>query len=124
VGGGQPLDERDLRLQRDAVSRLLQAMGIVGGAAPPAPPPATVTGYRIVTNARGGLFEAAVAPCARIREGSVLGVVRDAYGDVVETLKAPAGADIVLGASTYPAAPTGGWLFEVGTGLAEPLAKP
>lgn len=124
VGGGQPLDERDLRLQRDAVLRFLQKMGVLDGPPAPAPPPAVVTGYRIVTNARGGFFEATVAPCDRVHAGSVLGVVRDAYGDVVETLEAPADTGIVLGVSTYPAAPTGGWLFELGTGHAEPSARP
>ena len=43
----------------------------------------------------------------------------DVYGDTVETLTAPAGSDVVLGVSTYPAAATGGWLFELGTGLRE-----
>ena len=119
VGGGQPLEETDLRLQRDAVLRFLQKMRVLGGPATAAPAPAVVTGYRIVTNARGGFFEAAVAPCSRVHAGSVLGVIRDPYGDVVETLKAPPGTDIVLGVSTYPAAPTGGWLLELGTGLSE-----
>ncbi len=32
-------------------------------------------------------------------------------------MTAPAGTDIVLGVSTYPAAATGEWLFELGTGL-------
>ena len=49
----------------------------------------------------------------------MLGRIFDAYGDTVETLAAPAGADIVIGVSTYPAAATGGWLFELGTGLKE-----
>jgi uncharacterized protein len=122
VGGGQPLADADLRLQREAVERFLQKMRVLGGSAPAAEPPAVVTGYRIVTNARGGFFEAAVAPCDRVHAGSVLGVIRDPYGDVVETLKAPAGTDIVLGVSTYPAAPTGGWLLELGTGLSDPAA--
>jgi hypothetical protein len=34
-------------------------------------------------------------------------------------MRAPAGSDIVPGVSTYPAAPTGGWLFELGSGLSE-----
>jgi hypothetical protein len=54
-----------------------------------------------------------------VKEGTVLGRIYDAYGDVAETLAAPAGADIVLGVSTYPAAATGGWLFELGTGMRE-----
>jgi len=42
----------------------------------------------------------------------------------VETMRAPAGSDIVLGVSTYPATPTGGWLLELGSGLTEaPLPR-
>jgi uncharacterized protein len=124
VGGGQPLDSADLRLQADAVRSFLRKVGVLPGE--PARPALTavVTGYRIVTNARGGFFEAAVRPGDRVHEGSVLGRIFDVYGDPVETLAAPAGTDIVLGVSTYPAAPTGGWLFELGTGLSEgPPAK-
>ena len=117
VGGGQPLDPADVRLQADAVRSLLRKVGVVPGAAPSLATYFVVSGYRIVTNARGGFFEAAVKAGDRVREGTVLGKIANAYGDVVETLAAPAGAEIVLGASTYPAAPTGGWLFEVGTGL-------
>ena len=61
----------------------------------------------------------AVKPGDRVREGSPLGKIIDTWGDTVETLTAPAGADIVLGVSTYPAAATGGWLFELGSGLRE-----
>lgn len=119
VGGGQPLDPKDVRAQADAAGSFLRAVGVLPGG--PARPPAftLVTGYRIVTNARGGFFEAAVAPGERIREGSVLGKIVDVWGDTVETMTAPAGSEIVLGVSTYPAAATGGWLFELGTGLQE-----
>jgi predicted deacylase len=78
-----------------------------------------VIGYRIVTNARGGFRDVAVKPGDRVRAGSVLGRIFDVYRDVVETMTAPAGSDIVLGVSTYPATATGGWLFELGTGLRE-----
>jgi hypothetical protein len=120
VGGGQPLDPADLRRQADAVRGFLARVGVLS---PPAAPPensfTVVTGYRIVTNSRGGFFESAVRAGDRVREGAVLGRIFDAYGDVAETLTAPAGAEIVLGVSTYPATPTGGWLFELGTGLSE-----
>ena len=119
VGGGQPLDPADLRLQADAVRSFLRAAGIVSGAPTRLKSYTIVSGYRIVTNARGGFFDAAVRTGDRVKEGSVLGTITDVHGDVVETLRAPAGSDIVLGASTYPATPTGGWLFELGSGLAE-----
>jgi uncharacterized protein len=119
VGGGQPLDPADLRLQADAVRNLMRKTGILPGKPPRVPTFTVVTGYRIVTNGRGGFFDASVKPGDRIGEGSVLGRITDVQGDVVETLRAPAGAQIVLGAGTYPAAPTGGWLLELGTGLTE-----
>jgi len=119
VGGGQPLDPADIHLQADAVRGLLRTMGVLPGGAPAAPASTIITGYKIVTNAKGGFFEAAVKPGDRVKEGTVLGRIYDAYGDVAETLAAPAGADIVLGVSTYPAAATGGWLFELGTGMRE-----
>ena len=119
VGGGQPLDPADIRLQADAVRNLLRKTGVLRGAAVRLPRYTIVTGYRIVTNARGGLFDAAVKPGDRVKEGSALGTITDVHGDIVETLRAPAGSDIVLGVGTYPAAPTGGWLLELGSGLTE-----
>jgi predicted deacylase len=119
VGGGQPLDPADLRLQADAVRSFLRKVGVLQGELPRPAAHTIVTGYRIVTNARGGFFEAAVKPGDRVRAGSVLGRIFDVYGDTVETMTAPPGTDIVLGVSTYPAAATGGWLFELGTGLRE-----
>ncbi len=119
VGGGQPLDPADVRLQADAVRSFLRAIGILPGAATRLKSYTVVSGYRIVTNARGGFFDAAVKPGDRVKEGAVLGTITEVHGDVVETMRAPAGSDIVLGVSTYPATPTGGWLLELGSGLTE-----
>jgi len=119
VGGGQPLDPADIRLQADAIRSFLRQAGILQGAAARRPSYTIVDGYRIVTNARGGYFDALVKPGDRVKEGSVLGTITDVHGEVVETLRAPSGSDIVLGVSTYPATPTGGWLFELGSGLTE-----
>ncbi|HET8945398.1 MAG TPA: succinylglutamate desuccinylase/aspartoacylase family protein [Candidatus Polarisedimenticolia bacterium] len=119
VGGGQPLDPADIRMQADAVRGFLRAAGILPGAPARRDRYTIVTGYRIVTNARGGFFDAAVRTGDRVREGSVLGTITDVRGEPVETMRAPAGSAIVLGVSTYPAAPTGGWLFELGSGLTE-----
>lgn len=119
VGGGQPLDPKDLRLQADAVRSFLRKVGVLPGEATRPAANTIVTGYRIVTNARGGFLDVAVKPGDRIQAGSVLGKMVDVYGDTVETMTAPPGSEIVLGVSTYPAAATGGWLFELGTGLRE-----
>jgi predicted deacylase len=85
VGGGQPLDPADIRLQADSVRNFLRKVGVL--------------------------------------QGSPLGTIVDAFGDTVETLRAPEGSDIVLGVCTYPAAPTGGWLVELGSGLREIPAR-
>jgi len=119
VGGGQPLDPADVRLQADAIRSFLRSVGILPGSAARLKSYIVVSGYRILTNARGGFFDAAVKAGDRVKEGTVLGTITDVQGDIVETMRAPAGSDIVLGVSTYPATPTGGWLFELGSGLAE-----
>src|SRR3989454_3107583 len=119
VGGGQPLDPADIRLQADAIRNFLRKVGIQAGPAPRLKSYTIVNGYRIVTNARGGFFDALVKPGDRVKEGSVLGTITDVHGDVVETMRAPSGSDIVLGVGTYPATPTGGWLLELGSGLTE-----
>jgi predicted deacylase len=105
------------------VRSFLRKVGVLPGEASRPAAHTVVTGYRIVTNARGGFLDVAVKPGDRLRAGTVLGKITDVYGDTVETMTAPPGTDIVLGVSTYPAAATGGWLFELGTGLREVPAE-
>ena len=119
VGGGQPLEAADLALQAEAVRNFLRTVGVLPGGPPRIDTYTVVSGYHIVTNDRGGFFDPAVKPGDLIEEGTVLGTIVDVYGDLVETLRAPPGAEIVLGVSTYPAPPTGGWLLELGSGLSE-----
>ena len=80
VGGGQPLDPADIRLQADAVRGFLRKLGILPGPAPRLKSYTLVTGYRIVTNSRGGFFDAAAKPGDRVKEGSVLGTITDVHG--------------------------------------------
>ena len=123
VGGGQPLEAADIRLQSDAVRSLLRTIGVLPGGAPAPSPRTVITGYRIVTNAEGRLLRRGREAGRSRPRGVGAGRIYDAYGDVAETLTAPAGTDIVLGVSTYPAAATGGWLFELGTGLKRERGK-
>jgi hypothetical protein len=119
VGGGQPLIETDIRMQADAVRSFLRGVGVLPGAPAFQKSYLVVTQYQIVTNTRGGFFEPAVALGQRIKGGDALGVIRDVHGDVVETMRAPPDSQIVIGLSTYPAWATGGWLYELGSGLYE-----
>src|SRR3989475_12665613 len=60
VGGGQPLDPADVRLQADAIRSFLRKTGILAGPAPRFKSYTVVSGYRIVTNARRGFVHATV----------------------------------------------------------------
>ena len=82
-----------------------------------------VRGYRVVTNARGGFFDAAVRPGDAVVAGGVLGTITNVFGELVETLTAPEDA-LVIGVSTYPAWPSGGWLLELGTGVKVERGRP
>jgi predicted deacylase len=119
VGGGHPLRDDDLRLQADAVRSFLRRVGVVAGSPTRRSAYTVVGGYRVATNARGGFLQPVVKPGDRVAEGDVLGTVLDTYGDTVETIRAPAGSELVLGVITYPAWATGGWLFELGSGVRE-----
>lgn len=126
IGGGQPLLEADIRMQAGAVLSFLRGVGVLPGSPAFEKTYLVVTQYQIVTNGRGGFFEAHVKPGQRIRGGDAIGVIRDVHGEVVETMRAPSESEIVLGVCTYPAWQSGGWLFELGSGLHElkPPATP
>jgi predicted deacylase len=119
VGGGQPLLDSDIRMQADAVRSFLRHVGVLPGSPAWLRKYLVVTQYQIVTNRRGGFFEPSVKLGQRIQGGSVIGVIRDVHGDVVETMRAPSESEIVIGLNTYPAWPSGGWLYEMGSGLYE-----
>ncbi len=119
VGGGQPLESSDVAQQADAVRSLLRFLAVMPGSPAWLTRYTIVRGYRIVTNGRGGFFDALARPGDRVRAGTPIGTITGVAGDLLETLRAPEGAMIVLGAGTYPAWPTGGWLFELGTEVTE-----
>ncbi|MFN8580985.1 MAG: succinylglutamate desuccinylase/aspartoacylase family protein [Gemmatimonadaceae bacterium] len=116
IGGGQPIRDADVELQAGAVRSFLRGVGALPGAATVLTEYHVVQGYRVVTNARGGFFDPTVKPGARVASGDPVGTISNVFGEVVETMRAPADA-IVIGVSTYPAWATGGWLIELGTGL-------
>ena len=123
IGGGQPVDDRDTALQADAVRSFLRGVGVLPGSASTRADYTVVRGYRVVTNARGGFFDAAVRPGDAVVAGGVLGTITNVFGELVETLTAPEDA-LVIGVSTYPAWPSGGWLLELGTGVKVERGRP
>src|SRR5207247_344077 len=91
VGGGQPLDPADVRLQAEAIRSFLRAVGILPGSPTRLKSYTVVSGYRIVTNARRGFSDTAVKAGARVTEGPVVGTITDAPGAIVATMRARAG---------------------------------
>jgi predicted deacylase len=103
VGGGQPLETADLRLQAEAVRSFLRKVGALQGGPPHPTAQTIVTGYQIDEWA-GRILRATVSRRPRARE---------AFGEDLrrarrhgQRVTAPPGTDIVLGVSTYPAAAT------------------
>ncbi len=121
VGGGQPLDPADIKMQADAVRSYLRAAGVLPGRTSAGRHAGDLHGLPNRHERPRGVFRGgreAGRPRARgqpaRQDDRCLGRHgRDADG-------APGfGADIVIGVSTYPAAATGGWLIELGSGLKE-----
>jgi predicted deacylase len=123
IGGGQPIDSADTNLQAEAVRSFLRGIGVLSGDTRRLDEFLVMRGYRVVTNARGGFFEAAVKPGDSVVAGGKLGTITNVFGEIVETLTAPTDA-IVIGVSTYPAWPSGGWLIELGTGVILTKGRP
>ena len=114
IGGGQPLDSKDIDLQTSAVFSFLRGAGVLNGSPARLKSFTVFSGYKVVTNARGGFFNPKVNPGDRLHSGDLVGTITNIYGEVVEQLKSPADA-LVVGISTYPAWSTGAWLMELGT---------
>jgi uncharacterized protein len=97
------------RFNRDAIEvgtrgvlRVLQALGMRGGSPgqPPAPPRESRS-TRWVRAGRSGLVRLDVEPGHEVRKGQRLGVIKDAFGDRMLTVKATT-TGIVIGLTRQP----------------------
>ena len=66
-----------------------------------------------VYTTQGGLLDIPVALKQQVEKGQVIGILKNAFGDVVETYYAPE-AGIVIGKSTNPVNMTGGRIIHLG----------
>ncbi len=106
-GGEGRLPEHYVARTHDGLERILRHLGILGGTSP------ALTHEQLFVRkgnwlrpARGGIFTPIAEAGARIAKGSMMGVVRDAFGTVVEELKAPVDG-VVIGMRTYGVIATG-----------------
>ena len=81
---------------------------------PKAPPAATFCrkSYWIYTD-QGGLLEIPVELQQKVKAGDVIGVLRNPFGDILQTYRAPEDG-IVIGKSTNPVNMTGGRIIHLG----------
>jgi uncharacterized protein len=118
AGGRGQLEESAVQLLVRGVRNVLRSLEMLPG--PAEPPPAgqrTVGSFVWLRCERAGWWDAAVGSGDEVREGQVLGTVRDLWGDVHEEIRAPRDG-VVLFITTSPAVSDDGLLLGLGADLA------
>ena len=89
-GSAGGLDPADVRTHVHGITNVMRFLGMLPGA-PVVPAGQLVgTGQFVVQARRGGLLRLSVGIGETVAEGQALGEIWDVFGDVVETLRAPA----------------------------------
>jgi predicted deacylase len=109
AGGIGQLEAAAVELLVDGTRNALRHLGMLPGGAEPRAV-TTLAEHRFVYGTGSGWWETAVATGASVREGDTLGVIRDLYGDVVETIASPQDG-VVLWQTTSPAVGENGLLL-------------
>jgi predicted deacylase len=118
AGGRGQLEESAVELLVRGVRNALRHLEMLPGAVEP--PPAdqrTVGSFVWLRCEQAGWWDAAVGSGDEVREGDVLGRVRDLWGDVHEEIRAPRDG-VVLFITTSPAVSDDGLLLGLGADLA------
>jgi uncharacterized protein len=113
AGGGLPPSPATVKRAHEGVTNALRATGSLAADAETHPTPRVLRGFRIVTAERGGFFHDGVALGEEVTQGQVLARIVDAYGEIVEEIRAPV-AGVVLTIPVNPAVGTGTWAYEIG----------
>lgn len=112
AGGAGQLDPEATDLLAGGVRNALKSLGMLPGE--PDPPRSTVlTRFEWLYSAPAGFWVAARRTGDHVREGDVLGEVRDLYGDAQQTIVAPADG-VILFLTTSAAVPANGLLLGLG----------
>jgi uncharacterized protein len=117
AGGCGLLEESAVRILAGGVRNALRYLGMLPGEpAPPHPQLRTVGSFLWLRAARAGWWDAAVSAGDEVRDGELLGRVRDLWGGELEQIHAPA-AGVVLFITTSPAVGDDGLLLGLGAEL-------
>jgi predicted deacylase len=118
AGGRGQLEESAVAMLAEGVRNVLRHLEMLPG--PVAPPPGnqrTVGSFVWLRCERAGWWDAAVGSGDEVREGQLLGTVRDLWGEVHEEIHAPRDG-VVLFITTSPAVSDDGLLLGLGADLA------
>ena len=88
-GSGGDLTDRNVAHNMRAIEGVAKAMGILPGRATAAARVLNIGTCDLLYNQRGGYFLPAVEIGAVVRRGRIIGRIMDAYGEIVEEIKAP-----------------------------------
>ena len=117
AGGAGRLEEAAVTMLVEGVRNALRHLGMLPGpVAHPARELRTVGSFVWLRSRSAGWWEAAVAPGNEVREGAVLGRVRNLFGDVLEEINAPQDG-VVLFLTTSAAVGDDGLLLGLGCDL-------
>jgi predicted deacylase len=118
AGGRGQLEESAVAMLAEGVRNVLRHLEMLPG--PVAPPPGNqriVGSFVWLRCERAGWWDAAVGSGDEVREGQLLGTVRDLWGEVHEEIHAPRDG-VVLFITTSPAVSDDGLLLGLGADLA------
>ncbi|MHB8643492.1 MAG: succinylglutamate desuccinylase/aspartoacylase family protein [Gaiellaceae bacterium] len=117
AGGRGQLEEDATRMLADGVRNVLRYLEMLPGEpAPPHPQLRNVGNFDWLYAKHAGWWDAVAPAGADVREGELLGRVRNLWGDELEEIRATA-AGVVLFVTTSPAVGDGGLLLGLGTEL-------
>ena len=118
AGGRGQLEESAVRMLADGVRNVLCHLGMLPGEpAPPHPELRSVGSFLWLRATGAGWWDSAVSSGDEVRDGQLLGRVRDLWGDELEQVLAPADG-VVLFVTTSPAVGDDGLLLGLGAELA------
>jgi predicted deacylase len=89
LGNGDVLRENEMMGQYNAVTNLLKHLGMISGS-PTKNDRQKLVDVTMVTVSHDGLFYCSASPGDIFEKDAVLGEVKDVFGEVVETVRAPA----------------------------------
>jgi predicted deacylase len=121
AGGRGLLEESAVQPLVRGVRNVLRHLEMLPGEPDPSPDQRFVRRFIWLRSEQAGWWQPAVEPGAEVAEGSLLGELRNLWGDVLEEVRSPADG-VILFVTTSPAVAADGLVLGLGAGVT-PLAQ-